>query len=90
MKKMMLLLVLISSNALALSDCIIFPVYVEGVEQPYKGKITEVSRDLSFGDCPESILVNERFVSKLIQLYDYKEEQRCVYRIASTAIMCRK
>ena len=81
---------LLSLNAFAVSECIEFPVYEENVEIAYKGKITEISERLSFYNCPESILVADRFISNIKQVIDYKNEKRCLYKVVSIHILCRK
>ena len=74
---------LLSVNVFALSEC----KEVVG-DSPYKGEITEVSRELSFNNCPESVLVNGKYVARLILVDSESETRSCSYQFGMVAFTC--
>jgi len=83
------LFILVTFQTLALDKCLSYPV-MDGNEVDYRGEISEVSDVTSFAGCPASVLVNEKIVSQLVRVVDYKDEKRCVYGNASVRFMCQK
>ena len=75
---------LLTLNAFAVSEC---KNYVG--ETPYKGEITAESREIGFNNCPESVLVNDKFVARLYMVKDSKGAPACVYTFGSATFVCK-
>ena len=91
MKKIFFVLTLTTSlNVFSLENCIYFPVNGE-IEQPFKSKITKTSEAV-FENCPDSVLLSERFVARLSQVLNYKGERSCLYTRSAGSILflCRQ
>lgn len=75
---------LASVNAFAVSECVNIIS-----NTPYKGTISSESRELSYNDCPESVLVNDRFVAQLFMVQDSAGEATCGYKFAGASFVCK-
>lgn len=74
-----------SFNAFAVSECTDF-----GSDAPYGGNITEESAELSYNNCPASVLVNGEFVAPLFMLKEVNGETQCVYSFGKVVFSCKK
>ena len=78
--------VLVPSFAMALDNCTMFPVIGESRPAP---QITEVSANESFGNCPESVLVRDEYVGRLMRVVRSETEPtKCVYSLKTVAFSC--
>lgn len=90
MKLIIMILTFIPTIAFSLENCVIYPV--EGQVEGFKGKITEISPEHSFANCPDSLLVNENFIFRLVRLANHNDKQMCVYKhpLNGIVFMCEK
>ena len=87
MKNLILMIaVLVPSFAMALDNCV---MYAEIGEERPGPEITEVSTIESFAGCPDSVLVRDEFVARLLKV-DRSEASdiKCVYRTSAVAFAC--
>lgn len=89
MKLLLMLITLIPSISFAVVNCMNYPTLGDHTTI-FKGKISEISRDLSFGDCPDSVLVNEQFVARLLKIANHDEKLKCIYSLPSVNFICEK
>lgn len=82
------LIFMASSNIYAMDSCIELPI-VNEVEVEFKGEITEVSTNLSYQNCPQSVLIKDRFIFHITQIIDHRGELMCVYNRHSVSFMCK-
>lgn len=79
MKSIVLLLALIfSASNYAFDVCYNFPKFKKELKV-YKGKISDISTELSFSDCPRSVLINGHLVMGHSQVLDLEGKVLCVY-----------
>jgi hypothetical protein len=64
--------------------------YGDLTENEYGGKISSESRIISFGGCPDSILLNDKYVARLRQLVKVAGQKHCLYRHGSLILKCEK
>lgn len=57
-------------------------------KSPYKGKVTKESDIMSYGGCPDNLLVNDRFVVRLSQVLNSGGKQECFYSSKNIAFVC--
>ena len=89
MKKIILSLAIIaSSNLHAIGDCIQYPIRDNKIEK-YNGTISEVDSETLYGNCPRSVLLNDKFVAQLHMLGDELAEGVCVYRFNTALFACK-
>ena len=88
MKSLILALTLIPSLSFALENCVTFPATTDAA-QSVDNRITEVSPELSFANCPESVLYSEQYVARLVQVRD--SGTKCVYKLNNSLnFICNK
>ena len=87
MKIIYLFILLIPTLSLALDKCFDYPIHNSKVEE-YRGKITAESATLSFNDCPDSVMVNNRNIARLSQVLMYQGRNQCIYSFNRVAFMC--
>ena len=90
MKFSALFILALSTSAFAVSDCITFPVDLVEGPKAIKGTISSESIHSSYGGCPDSVLLNERFIARLSQLKEINFEKRCIYSSNSIAFACKQ
>lgn len=56
----------------------------------YPGEINEESVALSFGNCPDSVLVNKDTIARLAKIINIDGEMRCAYRFNQVIFHCSK
>ena len=88
-KILTLALALTSFNVFALTECVEFP-RAQDNPRSYTAEITKESDTLSFGNCPESLLMQDRYIAQLKQLEKVNGETRCVYAFSRVYITCQK
>lgn len=89
MKKLILGLALVMcSNAFAIRDCIQYPIRDNKIEK-YNGVISDVDSDVLYGNCPRTVLVNNKWVAQLALLGDGLAEGVCIYRFNTVTFACK-
>lgn len=83
--KMFLILVAASASfgAAGVENCV-----TSDEQTPYSGEITQESRDVGFNNCPESLLVNEKYVANLFSVKDAAGDSACGYKLGYVAFYC--
>jgi hypothetical protein len=86
MKKIIICL-LISTNLFAFYKCYDFPINDKLVVRNIK--ITEQSQSKTYLNCSDSLLIKDRFIAPLSQVYESKFGVGCVYTYQKHPMFCR-
>lgn len=74
---------LLSLSAFAVENC------KEVIGQTaYNGKITQESNIISYGGCPDSVLVNDSFVARLARVKEKAGKVECSYSSKNVSFTC--